>query len=202
MDNKKKIYIIVSLIFILIFMLVFVLHSRSLSVKVKLVIAPSVARLTINNKVVSPGTIRVKPGTYTVIGTMNGFALSSKTVTVKKGDSIQVGLALSSNSASTSNWYSAHPGDESIAEGISGYNNDVLYQQSSENAPIIKILPFTGPDFAYRIDYGTPAGANANKPIIYITAPDSSGQQEAQAWMKSQGYDTSKLDIQYVIGQP
>jgi hypothetical protein len=77
-------------------------------------------------------------------------------------------------------------------------NQQVQYSQSVENNALLQLLPFVGPNFEYRVDYGS-QGAQT---VIEITAANANAQQDAVAWIKNQGFDPSTLDIQYITGQP
>ena len=107
-----------------------------------------------------------------------------------------------SNSPSTANWYYNHPSDEKIAEGISSNESTVASQEAVQAVPLIKLLPFTGPDFEYQINYGSKSGSSSPIPVIYITAQSQQAQQDALAWIRSMGYDPSKMTIEYINALP
>ena len=201
--DRKRFYGLIVVIFMAILLLVFfIAHDQSFSSKIDITVAPTESHITLNGKTVHNDTVKVRPGTYKVTASLAGFTTLSKTITVKADDTASVGLVLVSDSSTTATWYSSHPEDEQIAEGISSDNNDTLAQQSVQNVPLIRQLPFIGPGSEFRIDYGSQPGADANNPTIYITAPTTQAQQDAVTWIKNQGYDPTKLDIQYVTAQP
>jgi hypothetical protein len=196
-QNNKRLYLVIGLsVLVFILFALYIVRLQIYSAKVNIVVTPSESSVTINGKPTKAGTYRVKPGSYVVRASLSGFTSSSVTVKAIKNQTVGAGVALTSNSSSTSNWYFTHPKDEQISEGISSHSNDVLSQQALQKVPLISLLPFTGPNFDYQINYGNQNGANAGTPIIYISASTTSGYQEALTWIKAQGYDPSKLDIQ------
>lgn len=198
MHSKKFLLFIILLLFIASFVLL-TIRRVQLSATLNIQVAPSIAKLTANGHGIGAGTNQVKPGIYSISATMNGFSNNLQTVTVKKGEVKTIGIVLTSNSPSTANWYATHPADQQVLEKISGKNFDSLSQGLTQNTSLIKLLPFIGPGFEFRIDYGN---TSSGQVIIYITAPNSGAQQDAVTWIKNQGYDPTKLDIQYVTGQP
>jgi hypothetical protein len=201
-DREWFFGLLIAIFVALILLVFFIGREQSLSAKIKITAAPSESHITINNKSVESGVNKVHPGTYKVTVSLSGFTTASQTVTVQKGGTASVGLALVSNTYTTSNWYTTHPNDEQIAEGISSNNNDSLAEQSVQNVPLIKQLPFIGPGSEFRIDYGSTPGASATDPTIYITAETTEAQQDALTWITSQGYNPAKLHIVYTIGNP
>lgn len=76
------------------------------------------------------------------------------------------------------------------------------YNQSVEDNKLVALLPFTGPNFEYHVDYDVQDTAQGNQLIIEITAPTPQAQQDATNWVKSQSTDFSKLTIHYINEQP
>ena len=167
-----------------------------------LFITPASSKITINGQSRHSGTIRVRPGEYKIVVSRVGFSSDTYSTNVKKGATSQVGIVLVSNSISTASWYYNHPADEEIAEGISSRENTAAAQVAVNAVPLIKLLPFTGPNFAYQINYGSKPDSNSAIPIIYITAQSQQAQQEALAWIRTVGYNPSKMTIQYINALP
>ncbi len=188
--------VVVCLIFI--YATVYVIDHKNLTASLDVQVTPVSSIIKINGNTSSAGNIKVKPGTYKIIVTRNGFGSQSKTVKVAKNKTVYVGIYLLPDSSSTSSWYSTHPGDQRILEAITGNEFDSISSQLSAYTPLLKELPFIGPGLDFRIDYGNESGNKSNIPVIYITAPTAAAQQEGLTWIKSQGYDTSKLIIKYV----
>jgi hypothetical protein len=94
--------------------------------------------------------------------------------------------------------YNSLPGSQK-AETL---NKQTDYSNSIQNNPLVQLLPFTGPNFEYSINYTVNYNTSPPSPIFIITAPDKQSQQDALSWIASQGVKTSTLNIQYVTGQP
>ncbi|HSX53076.1 MAG TPA: hypothetical protein VLF90_01775 [Patescibacteria group bacterium] len=196
--NSKIISIIVVLVLVVVGWLIFSsIKDRPLTAKINIEAVPSDLSLTINGNNARQGINKVRPGTYKVVGVRSGFADQSITITVNKGDNKFAGIALLSNSPLTINWYSDHPSDRQKSQDISSRNADITATAATQNVPIIKKLPYLGPGNEFRIDYSFPPGSDPNKPTIVISSSSDGGKQDALAWIKSQGYNTSKLSIVY-----
>lgn len=166
--KKGLFWIIACLAIVLILVLTYLAHYQSLSAKLDIKVSPLASKITINGSPRKIGNYRVKPGKYVVVFSMSGFTTTSQTVNISKGKTSYVNGVLVPNSSSTNGWYINHPKDEAAAEGISSNNNDREAQASVSNNPLITILPYIGPNFEYRVDYGNQVSNGL--PIIYITA--------------------------------
>jgi hypothetical protein len=81
-------------------------------------------------------------------------------------------------------------------------NTQTQYSQSIEGNKLIQLLPFTGPNFEYSVNYNVNYTAQGAVPIIEITGATQQDQQAALAWIKSQYPNTSSLTIQYITASP
>jgi hypothetical protein len=81
-------------------------------------------------------------------------------------------------------------------------NNQTQYAKTIQNNKLLQLLPFTGPGFEYRVDYTVNYSPQGSEPTIKITAPTPQAQQNALAWIKSQGQNLSSIKIQYINAQP
>lgn len=200
--NRRVLIILVVAILMAAGLIVYVkLHDRQYSAKLNIQVAPSSAQVTINGKKSHAGMIAVKPGNYDVIALKNGFTTTGKAVKVAKGQTQYIGLALASNSDSTANWYSDHPDDQKLLEIITGQQFKQQSEQSVQQVPLIKSLPYIGVGFEFRVDYGAPL-PGTDVPGIYITAATQQGYQDALTWIKNQGVDPSTLHIQWLQQAP
>jgi hypothetical protein len=166
-------------------------RDTSLTVKV----APRDSSVTLNGKSYKNGTYKIKAGEYNLSITREGFTSINTKVTLE-GDNASVAYILESNSPSTANWYENNQEDTAIAEGIHGDEYEATISAQKESAPIIDQLPFIGPGFEYRIDYG-PDDKDNKKVIIYVSANSEDAKKNALQWIKDQGTDPGKLNIVY-----
>lgn len=87
-------------------------------------------------------------------------------------------------------------------QGQALLNNQSQYSNAISGNGLLQLLPFTEPNFEYSINYTVNYSSQVATPVIQITAPDQPSQQAALDWIKAQGYDPSRLDIQYITAQP
>lgn len=200
--KKKLLPWLVVFIIVFVFLIYYSIRQSTYTAKIDLLVAPASSKILINGHGRGSGTINAKPGTYKITVSMTGFSADTVTISVAKNQTKSVGIVLVSDSPSTEGWYLNHPSDEKIAEGISSKQNVAAAQQAVSSVPLIKLLPFTGPNFEYQINYGSKTGSNSPIPIIYITAQSQQADQDALAWIRSVGYDPSKMTIEYVNAAP
>lgn len=175
------------------------MHMRNLSASVSLDVAPSMATIRLDNKVLSPGTYRIKPGNHTVSFRADGFYAVKQTINILSGQHANMAQALQPSTPDTADWYNTHPADQKKAESISSQNVDTAAAQQLSEAPFLKQLPYINLTPYFKIDYGVsqkhPNDAKAF--AIYIYANSNDAQNQALAWIKQQGTDPSKLEIIY-----
>jgi hypothetical protein len=164
-------------------------------------VAPSGASAQLNGKGIGSGKNKVKPGTYKLTASMKGFATDSVSVDIKKDETKIAGLVLKSNSPETATWYQDHPKDALLAEGITGRKSDQRSNQLVASNPLLAKLPFIGPGFSYRIDYGA-SQKGSSQPAIYIRSQSEAAKNEALAWITNQGYNLSSMEIIYINESP
>jgi len=173
------------------------LNRRSFTTKIIIQVTPASSLITLGNNRIKAGTVGLRPDTYIIKASHDGFITDSKTVTVKSGSILYVGLALLSNSSSTATWYQDHPADQQLFEAITGKYFDIVTKSQLDTLPLVKYLPFI--DLYYRVDYGQ-SKTHLNDPsavALYITYYSMAGKQQALEWLKFKGYDPSLLDIIY-----
>ena len=179
----------------------FIYDSSVYSSKINFLIAPSVSTVNLDGKKINPSkTYNVKPGNHTITVSYNGFTSETINMQFSKGEKKTAMTALISNSSTTKDWYLNHPSDQKIAEGVSSRQFTQASQQQVAQNPIIKLLPWTGPDFEYRIDYGSLPDIKGV--VLTITAPDQKSKNDALAWIKSQGYEPASFTIRYITESP
>ena len=198
---NKKILLLIALVFISAGALIFYglyqsSKNKELTASIALEVVPDGAKSTINGRGVREGTTKLKPGVAEIIISKKGFETIKQTVVLKDGEYRYFGFVLVSNSASTADWYDKHPEDAKRAENLSSQNYDKVSADDAQQTPFIMELPFVSSDERFRIDYGQ-GEAGDNRIIIYISSNTQEARNEALLWIKSVGYDPSKLNIVY-----
>jgi len=159
---------------------------------------PNDMALTLGGKrITANGTITVTPGKYTLEGKRSGFTSSKRDITIKAKETQKLFMYLVANGPEGEQWLKDHPNEALKLETIGGQEHKAVVEKAIEENDFIRRLPFIGPGFLFRIDYG---GAEADnkfpeQPTIYIQAADSEGHDAALTWMRSHGYDPDKMNI-------
>lgn len=81
-------------------------------------------------------------------------------------------------------------------------NNQSQYDKAIAANGLTRSLPFTEPNFEYRITDTVKSTTQGTQVTYQITAPNQQSQQAALDWISAQGYKPSKLNIQYITAQP
>ena len=76
-------------------------------------------------------------------------------------------------------------------------------QDNSLANSFIELLPYTGPGNEYEVSYSYTYASGVAIPKIIVLASTQAAKSDAQAWIKSVGFDPGKLPISYVedVGQ-
>lgn len=173
-------------------------EARAIATDVTIRVVPTNSSLKINGHGVKAGANELDPGTYTITASLEGFASESRTVTLKEGDHLVVGLVLNSNDSSTADYYKKNPDQAREAEGITGQNSEAAANSKVNALPLLKDLPRLAPH-RYEITYGQSL-EKPNDPAastIYIDYVNESAKTAAENWIRYQGYNPTDLEINY-----
>ena len=157
--------------------------------------APVSATAFINNKKASKDN-KVEPGTYEVVIKKDGFRTNTQKVTVKNKEIKTVLAVLSPNSDSTKDWYSNNEEDQNMAQYIFDSKAAEDAAAAASSFKISSILPYIGPKYSYRIDYGV-SKKKKSKQAVYISYYTDSGKKAAQDYIVSKGYKLEDYEIIY-----
>lgn len=116
--------------------------------------------------------VRLNPGSYEIFASIDRQQVSSS-VEIKKGQTNNQFLN-----------FSAVQKKQALI-GIESANT------------LIKLLPYTGPKNAFRVDYKyrfTPAIA---QPVIIVISPNAAGKAAALAWIKQFGFSPTDFEVEY-----
>jgi len=198
MKKKYLIGLIVIVIVIVSFVLTF---NNQKSAKITLLVVPNTADITINGNNYNDGQVNLKPGKYVLKASLSGFSTQQENFTVTKNQKLLVGFVLSSNSPSTTNYYSDHPNQEALSEALADNLNNQYSNETINKEPIVKFLPHDGPNFTYSINYSNNT-KNPTEPIIQITANNPLSTDAALNWIKLMGYNPADLNLQFINQAP
>src|SRR5687767_5580533 len=203
MESKKraKVILIVTACLILIGLIYFIVAAM-LNARERIVVDSVPKDLTLKmdgKKVKSVGAIGVQPGTYTLEGSRTGFATKKVTVTVKEGETKNVSMFLDPNSATGDDWLSDEKNTDQIVkrEAKKGQEHDEATQKAIKSNALITELPYIGPGYSWRIDYGAalPGAKFPDQPTIYISGKTQDDRESALIWLRSGGYNPDNMNI-------
>lgn len=161
-------------------------------------VAPTGADLKLDGRGTRAGKHQVRSGTHKISASKIGFAIQTKYVEVRDGESRYLGIVLIPNTKETEEWYKRNESDGRLAEQINGGISDQVSSDINAKYPLIKELPFM--DLEFRIDYGVSKQHKDDPTAIafYIRHYTELAKKEALNWMKSKGYNPEKLEIIYI----
>ncbi len=202
MDPKGRKLILIVIASIILIGLIYFIVSAMLHSRERIVVDSVPQDLTLKmdgKKVKSVGAIGVQPGTYTLEGSRTGFATKKVTVTVKAGETKNVTMYLDPNSKAGEDWLGDEKNLNQIVkrEGEKGREHDEAVDKAIRSNGLIKELPYIGPGYSWRIDYG-PALADAkfpDQPTIYISGKTQDDRESALIWLRSGGYHPENMNI-------
>lgn len=201
MNKAQKKLLIIGGIIIAVLGLAYLTYQNILSSQRGTIVVESIPedlKLTLNGKrISSSGKQTITPGNYTLEGERSGFANTKIEITVEKKSNQPVRMYLLPNSPEGEEWVKNHPKEAAKLEGVVGQRLEKATQQAIAKNEFITELPYIGPGFFFRIDYGPP---NANskfpdQPNIYITGETAEKRDMALTWMRSHGYNPDTMNI-------
>lgn len=200
--RRLKIVGIIILLIALLGLVVILMRQKSNTAYIDTLVAPSGSSVKVDGHGVVSGKHALKPGTHLVAAHKQGFIDQKQSVVVNKNETRFVGFVLVPNSASTTDWYKHHADDQQLSEAVASRNFDQANKDATLANPLLKKLPYIGPAFLFRIDYGVPSTTTKlGQTGIYIRYQTDLGKEAALAWIKNQGLDPSAMDIIYIQGE-
>jgi hypothetical protein len=172
------------------------IYKSIYSSTINLYFAPKSADVKIGNGGGNFGDNFVKPGTYTVVISKQGFSTYTQEVTVKSGETVTVNAALTSTSSQTADWYDKNAEDYTIAQNVGDRRADQEMNDFVKDFPIVKALPIVGMYESYRVDYG-PSPTKTGKFAVFISYQSDAAKQQAIDAVKAKGYNLSDYEVVY-----
>jgi hypothetical protein len=156
---------------------------------------PSDTKLLVNNVQVSEGTTYLKPGTYTLKATRNGFESIDQKVIIDKPNKAVIDLALTPLTEAALKWQHDHAELYYAFEGRTATQAREEGEAFTAANPITDKLPFE--NFIYTIGYRTDsADASGNSIILSIDA--ATGYRNAAIdKIRELGYDPTNFKIEF-----
>jgi hypothetical protein len=165
-------------------------------------VAPGAAKIVLDgDRSITSGSHSLSVGKHTIRASQAGFAAVEKAFSVSKGKVVTLDIVLNPNSEIGYAYLRNNPKEQLRRESLGGRSFDNESTKAGQKNPLIYELPFI--DQLYRIDYGSsrehPGDPTAT--AIYITLYRTGAREDALDWIRFKGYDPSKLEIIYIVGE-
>lgn len=170
--------------------------SHSGKTKVNVIVIPSNAKVTVNNKELSSNTLYLEPGDYTFKASAAGYKDDVQDVLIAD-ESIELGLVPAPDSEAARQWLADNPQIQLQREAIGGQNADRNGERIRKATPLITKLPRTELNGPYEIGYG-PAPDRKDGIFIEVNYSSPNGRKKALKWIREQGVDPTDLEIRYI----
>lgn len=188
-------YIIISVItFIILCCLYFILivYPRLGKIPVQVLVYPEDAKIFINGKVSSSGTIYMSADTYTFTAKKTGWIDDEVTATISEDlQSIALLPTPTSEEAHTS---ADTPGAATRREELAGIAANTRGLSIRKKYPIINKIPHSDLTGPFKIDYGFNQDDRIT-PYIIVSFATPHGRKEAIKWLKKNGADITATEI-------
>ncbi|HEX5456199.1 MAG TPA: hypothetical protein VFW77_02425 [Candidatus Saccharimonadales bacterium] len=167
--------------------------TRIGEIKTEINVVPQDAKVTINDKPSSSGSVYLAAGEYTFSAAAEGWETDTQKININK-DRHEVYLLPGPTSEEAKNWLKNNPDVQAEREAFGGKKFDAQNQKAAEQNPILQYLPYTSESPPFTINYGP---SKERKGDIYLLINDASpnGRQAALDWIRSQGQDPTDMQI-------
>lgn len=186
-------FIIAVAIMTIILLVIFIPRIGKTAVDIQAI--PENTIVTINGKPARAGANYLKPGTYEIKGTIEGYIEDIQSVIVGN-DRLVVGILPEPDSEKARKYLADNPDIQADREALGGINANREGAVIRTDNPIIEKLPYIDPDSLYAIDYGV---TNEDPKHFYMVIGNSSpeGRTNAIKWLRDQGINIESSDIRY-----
>ncbi len=204
--KRKVVVFIIVVVLIMGFGITYIFrNSVGTTANLQIEVAPSKSTLTINGNNSKGGSIKVKPGKYDISVSKKGFVTQSQAINIIASESKFVGFVLVPNTPETKDWYQFNQSDNYKAQGISSTLATSSSSDALKQLPFIQELPYIGPGYYYRVDYGYLDSNAQGSPVVFISSASNVTHQARQAaltWIREKGYDVSDFKVVFRTMEP
>jgi hypothetical protein len=196
MRQHKIITTIIAILLVgLIAYTVYLSISRAGKEPVTIYLIPGDTKLTIDNQQYRAGTAYIKPGTYNVSASREGFESLERTVTIDQPNTTVIDISLTPVSDEAKQWQQDNMDLYKEFQVRTGIRANEFGEQFREQFPIVTKIPFS--NFIYTIGYRLKNPDNASEGItIEITA--ITGYREAALdKIREFGFDPTDYEINF-----
>jgi hypothetical protein len=196
--SRHKILIIGLLIvaFVILPLVYFIYTSveRSGKTQVTLVALPDGAKITFNGKAVTPGTMFLQPGTYTLKAEKTGFASYEAIETIDQTNKI-IAISLEPRSEEANKYVEDNQRRYLELEAKAGQASAEEGEKFHQKNPVTNSLPYT--NYLYRIGYQKDRSDPTDTSIIVTIDAEAGYRNGAINQIRKLGYDPAQLKIMF-----
>lgn len=191
---KAAIFLAVILIVAAIGYGIYTAIDKSGKIPVTITAVPSDTKVTLNGKEVTPGNSNLKPGTYTIKGTKEGFSEYTHTQHIDQ-ENASIYVLLRPASQQATQWATDNQSLYLEAEGKAGREANERGEAFRDKNPIVNVLPYS--NLLYTIGYRTDRSDPSGDSIIIEIDAAKGYRNAAVEQIRSLGYDPSNFKINF-----
>jgi hypothetical protein len=192
---RVKRWLIIGLVFTTV-LVVFLAFRQSTRGTLDLRVAPQDATIiTSKGAHLKIGSNTLTKGSYTITISRPHFVSKTLNFTIQSGQTTKELYGLAVGDAIGLQYYTDHPDQKAIADGITGQQLDAIGAQVAQSQPLVTKLPIE--NLTWRLDAGQSKKYpnDPTKVAIYITIQDEAARQAALSWMTTNGYAPRDYEI-------
>ena len=155
--------------------------------------APSLAQAKLDSKIIHSGKVYVSKGKHTLTLKLQNFDSATQVIDVHDKDTI-ISLAISPINEAGRKLLTNNPQYQLEREAVGGLAKN--FQAQLDTTPLIALLPAVSITDSYRIEYGDSI-SRPGQTVIIITDSSPNGRQNALKWIRSKGFNPTRLEIEY-----
>lgn len=187
--------IIVILLVGLIAYTVYLSISRAGKEPVTIYLIPGDTKLMIDNQQYSAGTAYIKPGTYNVSASREGFESIERTVTIGQPNTAVIDISLTPVSDEAKQWQEDNMHLYDQFQARTGVRANEFGERFREQFPIVTKIPFS--NFIYSIGYRLKNPDNSSEGIILTITAITGSREAALNKIRELGFDPTDYEINF-----
>lgn len=169
--------------------------SRAGKEPVSVYLIPNDATLTIGDQQYRAGTAYIKPGTYDITATRDGFESYSDTITIDQQNTAAVDISMTPVTEEAIRWAEENEDLYSAFQARTGERAGEFGQQIREQFPIASKLPFK--NYIYSIGHRLKNIDNPSEGIIIVISTITGYREAALDKIRELGFEPTDYEIEF-----
>lgn len=167
--------------------------TRMGEIKVAINVIPKDAKVTIDNKPSSKRTVYLSAGEYSFSASAEGWQTDTQKLKVSK-TSHEVYLLPVPASKKVEDLLKNNPDIQQERETLGGKRVELQNQESLEQHPVLKDLPYSQESPPFSIDFG-PSKTRPGDMVFLVSDSSPNGRQAALDWIRQHGENPTDMEI-------